>query len=145
MCEDDGDLISSLRFPDENHNPQIDDVKQQTSQRRHDQRAVDSIAQTFDGFYFGRFDVRYADPERFKAGGDLTVIELNGVTSESTNVYDPAHSMLWAYRTLFKQWSLLFQIAAANRCHGAKASSWNEVISEVVSFYHGSPPSFLSD
>jgi len=107
--------------------------------------AIDQVARTFDGFLFGRFDVRYTDVAAFKAGQDFAIVELNGVTSESTNLYDPAHSIFWAYRTLFTQWSLLFRIAAANCRQGAKTSCWNEVMSEVTSFYRGPRAPVLSD
>lgn len=77
--------------------------------------AVDKVVQRVDEFYFGRLDVRYAEAEAFKRGEDFAVIELNGVTSESTNIYDPSWSLLRAYRTLFAQWSACFAIGDANR------------------------------
>ena len=46
------------------------------------------------------------------------MIELNGVTSEATNIYDARHSLADAYRVLFEQWSLAFEIGAANRERG---------------------------
>lgn len=82
------------------------------------ERAVDEIAKRFDGFFVGRFDVRYSDAEAFAAGRDLAVVELNGVTAESTNLYDPSWTLLMAYRTLFRQWSLLYRIGHANRRRG---------------------------
>ncbi len=82
------------------------------------EQRVDAIARRVPGFFVGRFDVRYADVERFKAGEDLAIVELNGVTAESTNIYDPSRSLLAAYRTLFAQWDLVFRIGAANRALG---------------------------
>jgi len=64
------------------------------------EQRVDRIARSVKGFYFGRFDVRYADPVGFREGTDLTIVELNGVTSESTNIYDPGRGLVAAYRTL---------------------------------------------
>lgn len=84
---------------------------------------IDEIARSVPGFYVGRFDVRYADPAAFAAGRGLAIVELNGVTAESTNIYDPARSLLQAYRTLFAQWRLIFEIGAANRARGAAGSS----------------------
>ena len=52
--------------------------------------AFDCVARHFDGFFVGRFDVRYANPEEFLAGRGFAIVELNGVTSESTNLYDPS-------------------------------------------------------
>jgi hypothetical protein len=76
------------------------------------------VARRFDGFYFGRFDVRAASAEAFSRG-EFTVIELNGVTSEPTHIYDPHVTLIDAYRALFEQWSLAFEIGAANARAGA--------------------------
>jgi membrane protein DedA with SNARE-associated domain len=79
---------------------------------------IDEIARAIPGFYFGRFDVRYRDLEAFQAGRDLAILELNGLTSEATHIYDPRYSVWHAWRTLAAQWSLAFDIAAANRARG---------------------------
>jgi membrane protein DedA with SNARE-associated domain len=79
------------------------------------ERAIDGVARKFDGFCFGRFDVRYTDVGKFRAGEDFTIIELNGVTSESTNIYDPSWSLWRAYGTLLRQWDLVFRIGSLNR------------------------------
>ena len=79
---------------------------------------VDAIARQVPGFFIGRFDVRYGSVTRFKAGDDLAIVELNGVTAEPTDVYDPARSLVSAYRALFEQWRLVFEIGAANRRRG---------------------------
>jgi len=50
--------------------------------------------------------------------GVFQVIELNGVTSEATSIYDPAKALFDAYRTLFAQWRLAFAIGAENRERG---------------------------
>jgi membrane protein DedA with SNARE-associated domain len=89
---------------------------------------IDSIARSYHGFFIGRFDIRYSDVARFKAGEDLAIVELNGATAESTNIYDPAGSLLDAYRQLFKQWSLVFAIGAANQRLGARASSLKRLL-----------------
>jgi hypothetical protein len=80
---------------------------------------IDAIAKTIPGFFIGRFDVRYADETRFKDGVDLAIVELNGVTAESTNIYDPSRTLLDAYRTLYAQWKLVYEIGAANLRAGA--------------------------
>ena len=50
----------------------------------------DAIAKGFDGFYFGRFDVRAEGGiEAFQAGRGFKIVELNGVTSEATQSTTP--------------------------------------------------------
>ncbi|MBX3356920.1 MAG: hypothetical protein KF745_00680 [Phycisphaeraceae bacterium] len=80
--------------------------------------AVDRIAQSYPGFHFGRFDVRYSCVEAFRAGRDLAIVELNGVSSESTNMYDPRTGYWAAQRTLRDQWRLAFEIGSANSKRG---------------------------
>jgi len=61
---------------------------------------IDQLAKKLEGFYFGRIDIRYADEASFKRGEDFAVIEFNGVTSESTNLYDPDWSLWQALAVL---------------------------------------------
>lgn len=76
---------------------------------------IDQISQTFSGFYFGRYDIRTPSIEDFRQGKNFKIVELNGVTSEATSIYDPKNSLLVAYRKLMRQWRLAFEIGAQNR------------------------------
>jgi len=86
------------------------------------ERVFDEMSRAFDGFYFGRYDVRARSIEDF-TNGRFTVIELNGVTSEATHIYDPRVGLFEAYRALFEQWQLAFEIGAENIRHGAATTS----------------------
>ncbi len=92
------------------------------------ERAVDEISRGYDGFFFGRYDVRVPDGETLARGESLKVIELNGVTSESTHIYDPSISLFQAWGTLFRQWRLAFEIGAGNRDRGAHVASLGELL-----------------
>jgi hypothetical protein len=81
--------------------------------------AVDAVSRTYDGFHFGRYDLRSDSVDAFQAG-QFKVIELNGVTSEATSMYDPRHSVWFGWMTLCRQWRLAFEIGAANRRAGAR-------------------------
>lgn len=97
--------------------------------------AVDRIARSFPGFYIGRFDVRYGDVVALKAGRGFQIVELNGVTSESTNVYDPSWSLLRAYRVLARQWALLFEIGWRNRQRGHRVTPLGELWADIRRYY----------
>ncbi len=84
--------------------------------------AIDRVARGYHGFYFGRFDVRAPSAAAF-ARGEFTIIELNGVTSEATHIYDPQLGLLDAYRVLFQQWAIAFEIGVENAHRGAPISS----------------------
>lgn len=107
--------------------------------------AFDSIAKHFDGFFVGRFDARYSDPTEFRAGRGFAIVELNGVTSESTNLYDPSWSLVRAYRTLFRQWALLFRIGHKNRLCGHRPRSARELLKLLRVYYRDRNVSPLSD
>ncbi|MEK7727414.1 MAG: VTT domain-containing protein, partial [candidate division KSB1 bacterium] len=90
--------------------------------------AIDAISKNFAGFYFGRYDIRTPSVEDFKRGQNFKVIELNGVTSEATNIYDPRNGLLQAYRVLLRQWRIAFEIAAENRTAGARPLALRELL-----------------
>jgi hypothetical protein len=80
--------------------------------------AIDDLARRVPGFYIGRFDIRYRDPDEFRQGHNFVIVELNGASSEATNIYDARNSLRSAYETLARQWKLVFEIGAANRARG---------------------------
>lgn len=82
------------------------------------ERAIDMICRRIKGFNFGRFDIRFSSIDEFRSGAGFKIIELNGVTSESTNIYDPRYSLVDAYRILFSQWRIAFKIGDENKRRG---------------------------
>ncbi len=87
---------------------------------------IERIARTFQGFYFGRFDLRCPDVEALKRGEGIRLIELNGVTSEATHIYHPHTPLLVGYRTLISQWRQAYDIGVENVATGASVSTWRE-------------------
>jgi RimK-like ATP-grasp domain len=92
------------------------------------EEVIDRIAQTFDGFFFGRFDIRVPSRQDFMEGRNVKVVELNGVTSEATHIYDPKLSLLDAYRVLFQQWRIAFEIGDRNRTRGVEPASVRDLL-----------------
>lgn len=84
----------------------------------------DAIADAIDGFHFGRFDVRFADFAAFQRGDDFAIIEYNGAGAEMTHIWDSRTTLLGAWGTLFRQFSLLFKVGVANRKRGVRPESW---------------------
>jgi hypothetical protein len=107
--------------------------------------AIDRIARGFaGGLDFGRFDLRYTSEDAL-AEGDFAIIELNGTTSESTNLYDPSKSIFWAYRVLLGQWKLLFEIGARRRDQGTRPMSISELVRAIRTHYGTRRGSALAD
>ncbi|MDF1798114.1 MAG: alpha/beta fold hydrolase [Planctomycetota bacterium] len=85
--------------------------------------ALAQVCEPFRGLHFGRFDLRVAPPHELGSGRGIAVIELNGMTAEAAHIYDPRHGVGYAWRTLCDQWTLAFEIAAANHARGASYPS----------------------
>ena len=98
-----GNHVRGAKFLDDSH--LIDEVLTTT---------VDSICKKVNGFYFGRLDIRYNDWEELKQGKNFSIIELNGSGSEPTHIYDPRHSIFWAWKEIAKHWRILYRISKLN-------------------------------
>ena len=94
--------------------------------------AFDRISKGVPGFYFGRYDIRTPSLEDFKAGRNFKIIELNGVTSEATHIYDPQNSLRDAYRVLRAQWRIAFEIGAQNVKRGAAPARLRDLAQLLV-------------
>jgi hypothetical protein len=92
------------------------------------EEVIDRIAKKFDGFFFGRFDIRVPSRQDFMAGRNMKIVELNGVTSEATHIYDPRLSLFDAYRVLFEQWRIAFEIGHLNRSWGVRPATVHELL-----------------
>ena len=88
---------------------------------------IDSLARRFDGFHLGRFDLKVPDETALREGRGIQVLELNGVSSESTHIYHPGYPIWRAWHDLGTQWELAFEIGAANRERGHRVSTTGEV------------------
>jgi len=66
---------------------------------------------------FGRFDIRFEDPEALRNGEGFAVVEFNGTSSEPTSMYDPRRPV-WGWTLLLRHWRRLFAIGAARRREG---------------------------
>jgi hypothetical protein len=89
---------------------------------------MDRVAKGLNEFYFGRFDIRYAEDDDLKAGKNFQILEVNGFASEATSIYDPRNSLWSAYSTLFRQWRIVFKIGSENRKRKFFAPSLRELI-----------------
>ncbi len=97
------------------------------------ERTIDEICLGFQGFYFGRFDIRTRSFADLQKGVNFKLIELNGVTSESTNIYDPKYNLSDAYRILFRQWRIAFEIGAENYKLGAAKTNILDLVKLTIS------------
>jgi pimeloyl-ACP methyl ester carboxylesterase/membrane protein DedA with SNARE-associated domain len=101
------------------------------------EQAIDRLAKTYEGFFFGRFDLRADTENAFRRGEGMKILELNGVTSEATHIYDPKNSILDAYRVLFRQWGEAFLIARENCENGVRPTRTLTLLGKVIAAWLG--------
>src|SRR5262249_767540 len=93
---------------------------------------IDALARSFASpLDMCRFDLRYESDEALRRGKGFAIVELNGTAGESTTVYDPDRSFLWAYRTLAAQCRILYELGAERRRAGVRPMSFWDLIRET--------------
>lgn len=78
------------------------------------EQTVNSICTKIPEFYFGRMDIRYNTWEELKQGRGFSIIELNGAGSEPTHIYDPGHSIFFAWKEIISHLDILQKISKLN-------------------------------
>ncbi len=125
-----GNHVQGAMFTDGAHlvTPQLEAWTERVAQGFRD-------PETGGRFDFGRFDVRCDSEADLRAGRDIRIIELNGTSSESTNLYDPERSIRWMYGVLFRQWSLLYRLGAVRRAEGGRPLTLAGLVGQLRRYY----------
>lgn len=97
-------------------------------------KEIDRLSKACPGFYFGRYDIKVPHISDLQSGQNISLIELNGITSESTHMYDPQYSLFSAYRILCKQWKLAFQIGDQNAKRGKPVTSLFSLLQKISQY-----------
>ncbi len=95
------------------------------------ERAMNTICTAYDGFDFGRLDVRVPSAEALRRGEGLRVLEVNGVTSEATHMYDRRYGFFAAHTILRRQWRMAFVLAAERIREGVQPATVSEIVRAV--------------
>lgn len=82
-------------------------------------RVIDDICAQIPGFYFGRLDLMYHSWDELEQGQNFSIVELNGAASEPTHIYDPKHSLFFAWKELSRHIKYMYEISVENHRNGA--------------------------
>ena len=83
---------------------------------------IEALARAVPEFNFGRFDVRFASLAALRRGEGFTIIEINGVGSEATHVWDARARLLPSWADQLAHYRAAFAIGAAERARGNRPS-----------------------
>lgn len=95
---------------------------------------IDRVCKNYPGFYYGRLDVLFDSWEKLEKGMDFKVIEFNGAHSEPTHMYDPSHSLFFAWKEITRHWKMMAKIAHINHLNGVKYLSFKEGLTLIRQF-----------
>ncbi len=84
---------------------------------------IDEICGSMPQFYFGRVDLRFNDIAALRRGDNFRIIEVNGVGSEATHIWDPQTSLVDAYRAQFGHYKMAFTIGDQMRRAGYRPTT----------------------
>ncbi len=87
---------------------------------------IDNVCKSVTGFYYGRLDIRFNSFEELVADKNWCIIELNGAGSEPTHMYDPKHSLFFAWKEIIRHWKMLYKISIQNKKNGFPFLSYND-------------------
>ena len=82
-------------------------------------KAMNDICLQIPGFYFGRLDLMYSTLPELEQQKNFSIVELNGAASEPTHIYDPKHSLFFAWKELSRHIKYMYEISVANHKNGA--------------------------
>ncbi|MEC5165706.1 hypothetical protein RCH18_001438 [Flavobacterium sp. PL11] len=93
-------------------------------------KTINEMCLQIPGFYFGRLDVMYNTIEELEIGSNYSIVELNGAGSEPTHIYDPRHSLFFAWKELAKHITYMYEISVANHKNGFPYLNYKEGMKE---------------
>jgi hypothetical protein len=85
-------------------------------------RRIDAFLRALPDFHFGRIDVKFDSLAALRSGEGFTVIEINGVGSEATHVWDARARLLDAWADQLRHYRTAFAIGHALRARGHRPS-----------------------
>jgi hypothetical protein len=81
-------------------------------------KVIDDMCQEIPEFYFGRLDVMYDNWTDLEYGKNFAIVEVNGAASEPTHIYDPKHSLFFAWKELARHITYMYKISVQNHKRG---------------------------
>lgn len=77
--------------------------------------AIDKLLKMIPSVFYGRIDLKYESLETLKKLEQFKIIEINGVISEPTHIYDPHKSSYFkALKEIRKHWKIMYRVATTN-------------------------------
>lgn len=111
-----GEMLNLVPFGNHVRGSKFTDVSHWINEKL--TKTVNDICSQIPDFYFGRLDIMFQSREDLEQGKNFSIIELNGAGSEPTHIYDPIHSIFFAWKEIIKHYDILYKISTSNHQKG---------------------------
>ena len=79
-------------------------------------KLFDAIGKEIEGWNYGRIDIKYNTFEELLQGENFKIIEINGIISEPTHIYDASKGTYFkALKAIKDHWNLIYKIGVKNK------------------------------
>lgn len=79
------------------------------------QNYFDNICDHITGWNYGRFDIKYSNFENLISNDNFTILEMNGIISEPTHIYDTSKGNYFdALKVIKDHWKIIYKIGVSN-------------------------------
>ncbi|MFA5298607.1 MAG: D-alanine--D-alanine ligase [Lutibacter sp.] len=76
---------------------------------------LDELNTKIDGWFYGRIDIKYNSFDELLKGENFKIIEVNGIISEPTHIYDASKSSYFkALKSIKNHWKIIYSIGVKN-------------------------------
>lgn len=119
-----GEVINLVPYGNHSRGTKFLDASHQITEKL--TNTINKIFLQIDGFYYGRLDIKYNSFAELEQGQNFSILELNGAISEPTHIYDPRHSIFYAWKEGLKHFNLLYKICKKNHQLGVSYYTYSE-------------------
>jgi hypothetical protein len=124
-----------LLEPIGNHNRGTEFINANSLISKDLENVISWVVSHIPDFYYGRIDLKTKSIDAL-LNKDLKVLEINGVNSEPSHIYDTKTKIKDAYKDLFWHMDMMFKISQQNRkTKGLKTASFREILVNIYKLY----------
>ncbi len=123
-----GEILNLVPYGNHARGAKFIDVSHKISEKL--TAVINEMCLQIPQFYFGRMDIMYDNWYDLENGKKFAIVELNGSGSEPTHIYDPNHSIFFAWKELARHFKYMFEIAVMNHKNGIDYLTKKEGVAE---------------
>ncbi|MGV8945280.1 MAG: D-alanine--D-alanine ligase [Lutibacter sp.] len=99
-------------------------------------RVLDALNAKIEGWFYGRIDIKYNSFNELLKAENFKIIEVNGIISEPTHIYDASKgSYFKALKSIKNHWKIIYSIGVKNnKLNQIEYTNLNDLISVYFSY-----------